>query len=190
MGGYAVQAKGWRWSGWELVWLAAPICLLMLFTLPETSADRILLGRARRLRALTGRTDLKSDGEIRQKEMTARAIAFDALIKPWEINALDPAVLFTTVYLALTYGIYYSFFESFPLVFRDIYGFSLGSVGLAFLCVLVGLFVALGIICGYLYFIAPKRFANMDVIPPEERIWPGLFATFLIPIGLFIFGKS
>jgi hypothetical protein len=38
-------------------------------------------------------------------------LLFDALVKPWEINALDPAILFTTVYMGLCYGIYYSFFE-------------------------------------------------------------------------------
>ncbi len=43
--------------------------------------------------------------------MTVDHVAYDALIKPWKINALDPAVLFSTVYSALVYGIYYSFFE-------------------------------------------------------------------------------
>lgn len=115
--GYAVVAKGWRWSSWELLWLAAPIAKLLFLTLPETSADTILLRHAERLRALTGRTDLMSKSEIRQRHMNARAIAFNALIKPWEINALDLAVPFTTVYMALVYSTYYSFFESFPLVF-------------------------------------------------------------------------
>lgn len=77
----------------------------MLIALPETSSDTILLHRAQRLRKLTGRTDLKSDSEIKQAAMNSRQITIDALIKPWEINILDPAVLFTTVYTALVYGI-------------------------------------------------------------------------------------
>lgn len=160
-----------------------------MFTLPETSSDTILLKRARRLRKLTGRHDLASQSEIRQKEKTARQIAFDALIKPWEINALDPAVLFTTVYMALTYGIYYSFFESFPLVFRDLYGFGLGEIGLAFLSILTGLAVAVILLLLYIRFISPRRLAKLDPVPPEARIWPGLWATFLIPVGLFLYGE-
>jgi DHA1 family multidrug resistance protein-like MFS transporter len=105
--------------------------VIMFLSMPETSSDNILLRRARRLRTQTGRIDIKSESEIRQSKMSPRAITFNALIKPWEINALDPAVLFSTFYTALTYAIYYSFFESFPLVYRDMYGFTLGEQGLA-----------------------------------------------------------
>ena len=187
--GFAVQAKGWRWSSWELLWFSAPIALIMVFFLPETSADTILLHRAQRLRALTGRTDLVSDSEIRQKHMNPREVAFNALIKPWEINALDPAVLFSTLYMALVYGTYYSCFESFPLVFGDMYGWKNGVLGLAFLSILVGIAVAVVILCAYLQWILPKRLAKLDPVPPEARLWPGLWGTFLVPIGLFIFGK-
>ena len=58
----------------------------MFFSLPETSSDLILLRRARRLRKLTGRTDLQAESEMRQANMKAGQIAFQALIKPWEIN--------------------------------------------------------------------------------------------------------
>lgn len=160
----------------------------MFLAMPETLSDNILLRRAQRLRTQTRRTDIKSESEIRQSTMSPREVTFNALIKPWEINALDPAVLFSTFYTALTYGIYYSFFESFPLVYGDIYGFNLGEQGLAFLSVLSGLSVAVVLLFCYFYFIAPKQIGHLDPIPPEARIWPGLFATWLIPIGLYIFG--
>lgn len=163
--------------------------LVVLIFLPETSSDAILLHRAKRLRKLTGRSDLKSASETRQAQMSPRKIAFDALIKPWEINILDPAVLFTTIYTALTYGLYYSFFESFPLVYRDIYGFNLGQLGLAFLAVLIGLIVGVIVYCFYFYFIGDPKMAKMESVPPEARLWPGLIASFFIPIGLFIFGE-
>jgi DHA1 family multidrug resistance protein-like MFS transporter len=139
---------------------------------------------------MTGRSDLKSASEIRQAQMSPRQIAFDALIKPWEINILDPAMLFTTVYTALTYGLYYSFFESFPLVYGDIYGFNLGEIGLAFLAVLIGLIVGVVVYCAYFYYIGDPKMAKMESVPPEARLWPGLIGSFLIPVGLFIFGKS
>ncbi|TVY41383.1 Cycloheximide resistance protein [Lachnellula subtilissima] len=187
VGGFAVQAKGWRWSSWELLWFAGPMLLVVLIGLPETSADHILLCRAKRLRELTGRSNLKSESEIKQAQLSPRQVTFDALIKPFEINILDPAMLFTTLYAALTYGLYYSFFESFPLVYIDIYGFSLGELGLSFVSVLSGLFVSIALYCSYFYYIGHPRMLKMESVPPEARLWPGLIASFLIPIGLFIF---
>jgi DHA1 family multidrug resistance protein-like MFS transporter len=61
----------------------------MLFSLPETSAANILLRRARRLRLLTGKGNLKSQSETDQVNMISGAVAFDALIIPWQINLLD-----------------------------------------------------------------------------------------------------
>jgi DHA1 family multidrug resistance protein-like MFS transporter len=76
-----------------MLWLSAPIWLVMLCFLPETFAPNILLKRAQRLRNLTGKAQLKSQSEIDQSNMSGKEVAFDALIKPWQINALDPAVV-------------------------------------------------------------------------------------------------
>jgi DHA1 family multidrug resistance protein-like MFS transporter len=99
----------------------------MFITLPETSSANILLRRAKRLRKLTGNQHLISQSEIDQKHMTAHDITYEALVEPWKINALDPAVLYSTFYTALVYAIYYSFFESVPLVYTKIYHFNLGE---------------------------------------------------------------
>jgi DHA1 family multidrug resistance protein-like MFS transporter len=102
--GFAVQAKGWRWGLWEIVWLTGPILVVFVFLYPETSGDNILRRRAQRLRKLTGRVNIKSQSEINQEGMRPREVAYEALIKPTEIMVKDPAVLFTNVYTALTYG--------------------------------------------------------------------------------------
>lgn len=98
--GFAIQAKGWRWGLWEVVWLAGPILAVYLFAYPETSADTILRRRARRLRALTGRTDIKSQSEVAQANLNVSEVIWDALIKPAEIMIKDPAVLFTNLYVS------------------------------------------------------------------------------------------
>ena len=195
LAGFAVQSETWRWSGWELLWLCGPIWVLMFLSLPETSSDLILLQRARRLRKLTGRTEIKAECEVRQSQSKSPGhVVFNALIKPWEINIKDRAMLFTTIYTALIYGIYYSFFESFPIVYGEMYGWTLGQTGLAFIAVLVGLLVAVLVYCAYFHYVADPQMARMEAekpgsVPPEARLKPGLVATFLIPIGLFIFGE-
>jgi MFS transporter, DHA1 family, multidrug resistance protein len=172
-----------------MLWLSGPTCIMLFVFLPETSAPNILLRRAQRLRKISHNTNLKSQSEIDQKNMTFNQIAHDALVKPWQINALDPAVLFSTFYTALVYGIFYSFFESFPLVYPVIYGFNLGESSLPFLAVLVGLPIAAGAYCAYWYYFVERPLQSKGLGPPEDRLIPALFASFLVPIGLFLFGE-
>jgi DHA1 family multidrug resistance protein-like MFS transporter len=98
--GYAVQAKGWRWGLWEIVWLSTPILVVIRFLYPETSADNILRRRAQRLRKLTGRSNIKSKSEIEQEQLKTSEIFWDALIKPTEIMLKDPGIFFTNVYVS------------------------------------------------------------------------------------------
>jgi DHA1 family multidrug resistance protein-like MFS transporter len=127
-----------------MLWLSAPILCGFFFFLPETSSATILYYRARRLRRITGNDQYRSQSEIDQakKQMTMNDILYNAIIKPVEINVLDPSVLFSTVYTSLVYAIFYSFFESFPLVFSGVYDFKFTVSGLPFLGVFPGLFVA------------------------------------------------
>src|ERR1051326_5369001 len=122
----------------EIVWMAAPALLILVLFMPETSTPNILMRRAKRLRKVTGDARLQSQSELDQRDLTASSILVDALIKPIEITIKDPAILFVNVYTALFYGIYYTFFEVFPLVFPPFYGFNLGEIGLAFLACQVG----------------------------------------------------
>ncbi|KAK0102843.1 hypothetical protein ONS96_005475 [Cadophora gregata f. sp. sojae] len=103
LSGFAVTAKGWRWSLWEILWAAGPIFLVMFMLLPETSTPNILLRRAKRLRKLTGDNRLLSQSEIDQKEMSASKILVDAIVKPIEITIKDPAIAFVNVYTAIIY---------------------------------------------------------------------------------------
>ncbi|KAI1077056.1 MFS general substrate transporter [Whalleya microplaca] len=189
--GFAVDGRlGWRVSQWELFWITAPIWFIMFVSLPETNPDTILHWKAARLRARTGRAELMCEADVKRKHMSARQITIDALIKPWQINALDPAVLYTTVYAAVLYGTYYSFFESFPLVFTDMYGFNLGESGLPFLAFVPALIIA---VPGYILWFRLKGEAEMRSNPPplygfpESRLLPAVWTTFMGPIGLFIF---
>lgn len=93
--------------------MSAPVFIVWFFFLPETSADAILLSRARRLRKRYSTPKIQSASEIKRRNLTARDVIIFYFVKPFEIMFLDPAVFFTNAYTALIYGIYYSFFESF-----------------------------------------------------------------------------
>ncbi len=72
MGGFAAEAKTWRWPLWIQVWLCAPVLVIMVFCLPETSAANILVRRARRLRKITGSESLRCKAELEQSKLTFR----------------------------------------------------------------------------------------------------------------------
>ncbi|CZT03793.1 related to FLR1-Putative H+ antiporter regulated by yAP-1 and involved in multidrug resistance [Rhynchosporium agropyri] len=188
LSGFAVTAKNWRWSLWEILMAAGPIFLVMFMLLPETSTPNILLRRAKRLRKLTGDNRLLSQSEIDQKEMTASKILVDAIVKPIEITLKDPAIAFVNVYTAIIYGIYYSFFEVFPLVYPVYYGFSLGMIGVVFTCILVACIIGIAIYCAYLYFYLIPDIQAHGLRAQESRLVPALFACFGPTIGLFVFG--
>jgi DHA1 family multidrug resistance protein-like MFS transporter len=185
--GYSVPAKNWRWSSWEMLWLSAPVLIGMFCFVPETSHSTILLRRAQRLRACTGQTCFRSHGEIDQSKLRARDVVFEALWRPIQTIIFDPSIGFTAFYSSLIYGVYYSFFECFPLVYGEGYGFSLGQQGLVYLAIGVGVFIGM---ISYQIFIRltferALRAGNLG--PPEDRLVPALFASFLLPIGLLVF---
>jgi len=184
---YAVKDLGWRFSSWELLIIAGPIYLALLLLLPESSGPTILYYKAKRMREETGNPELMSESERKQRNIKISSLLFDALVKPWEINALDPAILFTTVYMGLCYGIYYSFFESLPLVYPVYYGFNAESTSLIFLGILPACLVAFTVHVLYLKFRVFPRLMNGTFGELENHLLPGMVASPFIAAGLFIF---
>lgn len=158
----AITTLGWRFSIWEILLASAPV-MLMLLLLPETSTPTILYHRAARLRDATNNPEIRSMSEIHQGETDFRTTVIESLLIPMKITILDPAMLFTNVYMMLIYGIYYSFFEAFPLVYGEMYGFDLLQNGLSFIPIAVGTTISLMLYMAYLYFVrvsahhAPNR---------------------------------
>ncbi|KAI9714814.1 MAG: hypothetical protein M1820_000103 [Bogoriella megaspora] len=184
--GFSVQAENWRWSLWEMLWLAGPIWIMLFLFMPETSGPNILLRRAARLRKLTGDNRLKSQSEIDQANLNSREIAIEALWRPIQLMLLDPAIAYTAVYVALLYGIYYSFFEAFPLVYLNIYGFNIGQMGLTFLSITVAVILSIAIYWAYIYWIIEPGIKKHGLGAPERRLIPAMYSSVLCPIGLFM----
>ena len=187
LSGYSVPATSWRWSLWELLWLSGPLFIAFFLLVPETSPSTILLRRAQRLRARTGQSCFRSQGEIDQSKLQPREVVTEALWRPIQTMILDPSIGFTALYVALIYGIYYSFFECFPIVYIDGYGFSLGSQALVYLSISVGIVVGMAMYFAWIRITWEPAVRTWNIGPPERRLIPALFASFLLPIGLFLF---
>jgi DHA1 family multidrug resistance protein-like MFS transporter len=185
--GFSVTAKNWRWSLWEMLWLSGPIFIMMLLFLPETFQANILLRRAKRLRKLTGNDNYRSQSELDQAALKPRDVLYDALVRPIQLMVLDPAIGFTAAYVGLCYGIYYSFFEAFPIVYIERYHFTLGEMGLTFLSITAATLLSLAMYYLYVYKVVEPDFRAHGIGRLERRLIPALYASFLLPIGLFIF---
>lgn len=136
---------------------------------------------------MTGNNALKASSELDHRKYSVASIVHEALITPWKVNALDPAILFTTVYTALVYAIFYSFFEVFPLVYQDIYHMSIADMGLVFLAAIIAVFLVMPFYCLFVHYGIAQPIRNNQPPPPEQRLIPALFGSLLVPAGMFLF---
>ncbi|KAL4792620.1 major facilitator superfamily domain-containing protein [Aspergillus venezuelensis] len=189
IGGFASQAKGWTWTIWELLWLSGFTLVLLFIALPETYAPNILSRRARRLRRITGMKDLTTEAEAEFAGTPKQRILFETLLRPFMLCFTEPIVLVLDIYIALIYGIFYLWFEAFPIVFEEIHGFNLGEGGLSFLGILVACYgMAIPLYCGWKYFFQRKHYSEDGDIAPEKQLPPACVGCIALPISLFFFG--
>lgn len=144
-GGFAVEARGWTWSILPVLWISAFTLAIIFFLLPETSAANILHRRASRLRKLTGNPKVVCEADVAShgREVNVKHLLMNTLVRPFTVTFTEPIVLALNMYSAFIYGLLYLWFESFPVVFIEIYGFSLGTSGLMFLGMLIGAILTL-----------------------------------------------
>ena len=188
--GFAIPLDTWRWGMWETLILSGVTWLILFFFLPETSHDYLLAQRAKRLRAKTGDSNLLSRSESRSGNKNWVSLTIYHLTMPFRITVLDPSVGFINLYTALVYGVYYSFFESFPLVYIGTYGWSIGIMGVVFLSIIIGAAIGLTVYSLLLHFVYEPYTMTKGIGSPEYRLVPGLFAAALAPAGMFIFGYA
>lgn len=214
IGGFVAPVKGWTWTIWIYTWMCVStksfpclykfglqtvtqlltlaqqaFCIILLFfLLSETSAANILHRRAARLRKATGDERLKSQSEIDTAHHTTKDRLL-VLARAFTLTFTEPIVFVVDLYTALLYGVLFTWFESFPLVFGGIYGFEAKMQGLVYL----GLFVAMLIVVPlYLLWVklvlvpssAKPSFRPEHVLPPT---WSGALS---LPICLFWYGWS
>lgn len=196
LGGFAAEARGWRWTIWVVAWMASAVVVLLFFCMPESSATTILYYRAKRLRASTGRADMKSQSEIDAATTTAGTSKTNAatsqlrmLGAAFILTFTEPIVFALDLYTALLYGILFLWFESFPFVFGGIYHFTLGQQGLVFLGIFVGGVVTLPLFLLWIRYRIVPRFTQPEFVP-EMVLPPTFFGSAALPVCLFFYGWS
>jgi DHA1 family multidrug resistance protein-like MFS transporter len=191
IGAFAAQGFGydWRWTIWPLLMLSGFTLILLTFSMPESSATNILHRRAERLRQVSGNPHLRSKGEIFAATLTGKEIAMMTFVRPFRLGLFEPIALSINLHIGMVYGVLYVWFEAFPLVFAQTYGFSLGVSTLPFLGILVG-----NLITYYIFFLwftkyyRPKLIASKGAVAPEYWLHPAMVGAIFLPLSLFAFG--
>ena len=207
IGGFVAEKKGFRWLEWVMLFFMAATYLYSLW-LKETYKPIILKRRRKRL-------GIPEVHKATDRLGTLKIFMTITLFRPLTMLITEPIVAFFSLYVAVDFGILFTFFASFPLVYSRVYGFNSGQIGLTFLPILIGCALATltCILCDrYLYQKEHQRVtatagssSNLQdeetassetsqehlplkaFVEPEHRLYPAMIGGIGLPIGLFWF---
>lgn len=178
----------YHWSFWFICITSGASLALLCWLLPESYSKTILYRKAERLRALTGNENIVSEGHIENSNLSTHQMLIETLWRPFEVIIFEPVVLLINVYIGLVYSVMYLWFEAFPIVFVEVKGFTLIEMGVAYMCILVGILVAASIYIPVIHQTFTKKLLNNEEVVPELFIPMAIVGSILMPIGIFIFG--
>jgi len=186
VGGFTVQDRGnWVWTMWVLIIVGGPAWISSFF-MSETSEKIILKKRALH-------RGMAPPPRLPPKE-ALKLLLLVTLLRPLHMLLFEPIVGWMSLYVAFVFGILFAFFDAFPYVFGNYYGFSIGQVGLTYLSIIIGfIFAAItfAIIDLTIYAKAKARVKEAGKIPPpEERLYSCMVGSIMLPIALFWFAWS
>ncbi|KAH8700399.1 major facilitator superfamily domain-containing protein [Talaromyces proteolyticus] len=179
IGGFVTQALGWRWTFYLVLIFAGIVTAIAMATMRETNSTTLLASKAARLRKQTGNSDLRP---ALAKQVQPRQLIVRALIRPLRMLCLSPIVLPMGLYTALTFGMTFLLFATFPSVFRVTYGWSVSVSGLAYLGVGVGCVIGL-----ILFASLSDKLVGKDG-GPERRLQLMIWIGPSVSIGIFWYG--
>ncbi|CAD6912039.1 unnamed protein product [Tilletia controversa] len=184
IGGFLAITEGWKAVMIFLTVLAGGLLIVAFVCLPETYSPVLLRARCERLEKATGKKYIAVMDK--GKDTRFKAILKVNLTRPWQLIAYEPIVIILSLYIAIIYGVLYSFFGAFPIVFQQGRGWNAGVGGLAFLGILVGMIAAVA----WIIFYDNPRYVRLEkevdggIVPPEARLQGSQIGGILIVVGL------
>lgn len=94
----------------------------------------------RKTAQLIGDQNIRAPMELEQHDF--KHIATVVLSRPKRKFFFEAIVLFSCLYLSFAHGIFYMFFQSYPIIYEDTYGLTGGQDGLTFFAIGVGAYLA------------------------------------------------
>ncbi|EEP77972.1 conserved hypothetical protein [Uncinocarpus reesii 1704] len=125
-----VSGVTWRWAFWVGL-IFAGFSLPFVVFMPETYAPILLKKRAKKLRKETGNNNIVAPFDLEKRDLKVTLTV--TLTRPIRMIIHESIVLFSCLYLALVYAIFFLYFQAYPVIFQGIYHMSSGKSGLTYL---------------------------------------------------------
>lgn len=185
--GYLSPNVGWRWSFWVGLMVAGASWIPLMF-FPETYGPVLLLKRAEKLRKETGNAKILAPIEEESRDL--KQMITVTLTRPIRMLFFELLVIAASSYLSLAYGIFYMYFEAYPIIFQGIYGQSSGVSGLMFLPIIAGAILAIIVFLWWDTFLRKAQAADKPWTRKEEsrRLPLALMGGPLYVVSLFWLG--
>lgn len=185
IGGFVAQYQGWRWTQWCILFASVPIYLVSI-PMKETYKKPILQARAKRL----GIEPPKQTGPTGKAKI--KLLLTVTLFRPVHMLVSEPIVILFSLYSAFTFALLFAFFASFPVVFTEVYHFSVSQNGMVFLGVAIGVLLAwlsAVLIDKYIYQKKHKLILSQGKqnVSPEHRLYAAMMGSVGLTISLFWF---
>ena len=110
VGGFITQSYlGWRWTAWMTMILGAFFGSVALVFCGESYAPVLLQRKATKKRFETRNWAIHAPAD--ESPVQPKDIVERYLLRPWKMLLLEPILVLVTIYISLTYGEIYLFFE-------------------------------------------------------------------------------
>jgi MFS family permease len=173
VGGFLTEYASWRWNFWLVVIVSAIIYILVVVSLPETYAPRLIEKKI-------ARAGINVPCEPQSIRFT------QSLMRPWIMLFTEPILFSLSLYMAFVYGVLFLDFTAYPVVFKTARGWSTGISGLSFSG--IGLGMALATALSPLVNRVHGHYVQKLGPVPEARLPHLIIIVWLLPVGIFWFG--
>lgn len=165
-----------------MIYQAGIFSIAAVFLMRETYEPVLLEHKAARLRKETGNSRLEAC--TYRQDATPRQLVIQAFLRPTKMLIFSPIVLLSSLYCAFIFGLIFLLFTTFPTVFEDVYGFSPGLSGLAYLGLGLGMLTGI-VLFGLFSDKLLKQPRGGTVARPELRLILMMWFSPVTPIGFF-----
>jgi DHA1 family multidrug resistance protein-like MFS transporter len=186
VGGVVVEWRGWRWTQWTTLFIAAAVFPLVGFI--HESYRGVLVQRIAKRESGGRHNHVQRDTKAVLKQFFTTTTS-----RPVHMLFTEPIVGFVCMYCSFQFALLYTFIVGTPYVFTTTYNFSVGQQSLSFFGLVVGAICATAALVAMDHLIYQPKYLrfrqtspNLE-FPPEHRLYPSMIGSLIIPIGLFAF---
>ena len=189
VGGFVEAFLPWRWCIWIQLIFGGFVQILHLVLVPETRST-IMVDKIAKKRRKSGQ-DPNVYGPNEITPFRKRFSAKEILVtwgRPFKMFATEPIVLTLSLLSGFSDALIFMFIQSFSLVYKQ-WNFTTVDLGLSFLPILVGYFIAWFSFIPVIRRNIKQRHSHPDdeKIQYESRLWWLLYTAPCLPIGLIGF---